>query len=118
MTAIKRNTNVVFLVDDVACPAPPNIMPVPGGSYTIFIDDGNGGGTAADDILSTGELILKSVSMPVDVALCSTDFTGKLISFLPTGLPKNGNTGKIVLNSNSLRESEVSVNISGYIKNN
>ncbi|WP_136808421.1 GspH/FimT family pseudopilin [Desulfosediminicola flagellatus] len=117
MTAIKRNANVVMLINKVSCTDLPDSVPNAGGGYTLFIDDGNGTGTANDDLLSTGETILKTVIMPKNVALCDTDLTGDLIAFLPTGLPKDGNTGKITLNNDYSRQSEISVNISGVITN-
>ncbi len=122
-SSIKRNSNIVFLINNFTCSSPPTPVPIPGGGYTIFIDDGNGGGSAGDDILTPGESVLKTVLMPLDVALCknidpSDDFAGNLITFLPTGLPKDGNTGTIRVNNNTFRQADISVNISGYIKSN
>lgn len=55
LEAIRRNSNVVITITSVACPGLPDAVPIAGGSYSIFVDDGGTAGTAGDGILDAGE---------------------------------------------------------------
>lgn len=115
--AIKRNANVVLVFNENACPGLPDSVPDPGGGYSIFIDDGSGGGVANDDTLNGGEETLKSVTMPANVALCDSDFTGDLLAFLPTGIPKGLTaTQRVQLRSDHRMSADISVTIPGRIR--
>lgn len=72
MAAIKENANVVVNFN-------------PGGSdCLVFVDDGEGGGTAEDAMRSGGERILKRYAMPPGVNLLAPTF-GNVLSFNSRG---------------------------------
>ena len=79
-TAIRNNTSCA-LAFNTANP----------GSYTVFVDDGEGGGTANNLIQDGGESSLKSISMPKNVTMIAggdTDFDGKkAVGFNSRGIP-------------------------------
>lgn len=108
MEAIKRNSNVVIQVNSVACPDLPASVPEPGGSYLVFVDDDN------DGSLDAGEVTLTNHIFPKDVALCQETFGG-LTGFLSTGLPRGGSIGKVVLNNNRSRSSDITLSFAGNI---
>lgn len=110
--AIKRNANVVITFDKVACGGS---IPGDGGGYTIFVDDGNGTGTADDDTQNGTEETLRNVSMPKNVAICSSTFAGDLLAYLPTGFPKGGNTGLASIENARERQADLTVNITGAV---
>ena len=88
--AIKRNANVVILIDTANCSGLPNTLPEPGGGYKIFVDDGAGiGGITKNNIQDGDEIIITEVTMPSRTALCSTTFTDSKTGFTSKGLPLN-----------------------------
>jgi len=94
LTAIKRNSNVAvsFTVASCGSPLPPSSIPSPAGSYVVFVDDGQGGGTADNNIRDGAEHIIVTRDMLPGVALCSATFgstSPPAASFRSRGLPKN-----------------------------
>lgn len=69
-------------------------------SYTVFADDGSGGGTANDGSRNGGEPILKNAAMPATVDITLAAFAGGVpwTRFDSRGLP-NGLGGSIELQS-------------------
>lgn len=108
MEAIKRNAPaVVVFVPAASCTAT-------GGSYSVFVDDGAGGGVANNKNLDGGEQNFVQQTMPRDVSLCDSNFAAHKTGFLPTGLPQN--IGRVKLNSTKGRISEVTITIAGGIR--
>lgn len=101
-SAVKRNTNVVFLFN--------------ANSYTIFVDDGAGTGTANDDIQNGTEETLKTVSLPTDLTLTKTTLPANLVAFTPNGLPKAGSSGEFRIANNQSRQDDLVISIAGNIK--
>lgn len=112
--AIKRNVHVVVAFTSVACAGLPNAVPAPGGSYTVFVDNG-AGAAANNNAWDAGEMILATKVMPKDVALCAETFGGN-VGFLPTGLSVGSNFGSATLNNNRGRKAVVTISIAGGIK--
>ncbi len=57
-------------------------------TYTVFIDDGSGGGTARDNTQNGTEPAIKTGQMPVDVNMSNANFNGNMFTgFDPRGLP-------------------------------
>lgn len=56
--------------------------------YTIFVDDGAGGGNPGDLIQNGGEVVIKTVNLPDDVDMYEASFTGGAarVGFQGTGL--------------------------------
>jgi len=79
MTAIKENSNVVLSFNPGA------------GSLTIYVDDGEGGGTAEDKVRNGAERLVKFYRMPSGIDLLTPSF-GQVIQFNNRGIPDvNGN---------------------------
>ncbi|WP_136807419.1 GspH/FimT family pseudopilin [Desulfosediminicola flagellatus] len=109
--AIKRNRNVVVAFTSVNCV--PDV-PDGAGSYRVFIDDGKDGGTAKNNILDGGEIILLNKTMQKDCALCSETFGGE-IGFQPTGVPVGLENGTAKLSNTRSRSYSIAVNAAGNI---
>jgi type IV fimbrial biogenesis protein FimT len=84
-------------------------------SFTVFIDDGTGGGVAGDGIQNGAEPIVKNGTMPADVDITSAAFSGAFprVRFDSRGLP-NG-FGDVDLQSTSQNQfmRKVTLRISG-----
>lgn len=57
------------------------------GNYTIFVDDGAGGGEAGNLTQESSELVLRRIIMPVGVTLLGTTFTDNRAGYNPRGFP-------------------------------
>ena len=89
LRAVKDQTSVVASFDTGA------------DSYTVFADDGSGGGTANDGARNGAEPILKTAAMPITVDMTVSAFTsGSWTRFDSRGLP-NGLGGSVELQSTS-----------------
>lgn len=115
--AIKRNRNVVITFAPVAC-AP--AIPQPGGSYTIFADDGNGGGVSGNSIREANEPILRQETMGRGIGLCngSVAFTvlpANTYGFTPTGRPVGLNSGTAALRNDNGRVHTLTLGVAGNL---
>ncbi|MDR3631401.1 MAG: GspH/FimT family protein [Desulfocapsaceae bacterium] len=97
--AISLNSNVVMVVNAVGGPGG---CAVSGGSYTIFADNGAGGGTAGDNIQNGTEPTLKTVILPATGGPCVNTSQGQLIGFTSRGLPLSGMTPFLDANGNQI----------------
>lgn len=111
MEAVKRNANVVVLLDVKACPGLPNAVPDPGGSYTIFVDD-----NPKNNALDAGETTLVQQTMPPNVALCKETFAGTSTGFLPNGLPIASNIGGVEINNDRGRKATLNLTMAGGVR--
>ena len=114
--AIKRSRNVVVQFNDVDCPGAPNAVPDVGGGYTIFIDDGVGGGVANNHIQDGSESTLLQRTMPRNVALCQPGFPGGWAGFLPTGLPVGSNIGSLTIRNDQGRSVIMTLTMAGGVR--
>ena len=93
MEAVKRRTNIAIQFTSGAYTPAGRV-----GNYQIFVDDGAGGGAAANQILDGAETILKTVTMPSDVSLVAVNLGGPTaIGFNSRALPNSVNAGNIQL---------------------
>ena len=70
------------------------------GNYTVFVDDGAGGGTAGNLIQDNeAESTLRRAIMPVGVTLISTTFTDDRAGYNARGFPVLGNGGTVRLST-------------------
>lgn len=114
--AIKRNGNVVVLINAVNCPGLPNAVPNAGGGYQLFVDDGSGGGTAGNNVQDGTELTLAAQVMPRNSALCLSTFANARTGFTPRGFVISNNTGTITLNNDQNRSFQLSLTFAGGIR--
>ena len=73
--------------------------------YTIFIDNGAGGGVANNAILDGNEAIIKTGALPTNIDLSAAAFGGAPASatgFNPRGLPFNSKIGHIQIENAEL----------------
>ena len=89
LEAIKRSTTIALAFN-------PGTGGV--GNYTVFVDDGAGGGTAGNLIQDNeAESTLRRAIMPVGVTLISTTFTDDRAGYNARGFPVLGNGGTVRL---------------------
>ena len=115
MEAIKRNANVVIVFNKVACPGLPNVVPAPGGGYTVFVDDGAGGGVRGNDTQDGSELTLMSETMPPRVALCAETFGGKDGVFTYRTPCGKYSSATVTLNNDKGKSAKLSLTIAGGV---
>jgi len=92
LEAIKRSTTIALAFNPGAGEV---------GNYTVFVDDGAGGGTAGNLIQDNEtEATLRRAIMPLGVTLTST-FTGDRAGYNARGFPVLGNGGTVTLSTDS-----------------
>ena len=95
LEAIKRSTTIALAFNPGAGEV---------GNYTVFVDDGAGGGTPGNLIQDNeAEATLRRAIMPVGVTLESTTFTGDRAGYNARGFPALGNWGAVTLCTNCPR---------------
>ncbi|MBW1729722.1 MAG: GspH/FimT family pseudopilin [Deltaproteobacteria bacterium] len=82
LEAVKRNRNVIISFTPSASPGQ--------GTYTIFVDDGSGGGTAGDGTRNGSEQILTTVQISPSVSLYGASFTNGGSPSTKTGFTSRG----------------------------
>jgi type IV fimbrial biogenesis protein FimT len=89
LEAIKRSTTIALAFN----PGDGGV-----GNYTVFVDDGAGGGTPGNLIQDNeAEATLRRAIMPVGVTLESTTFTNDRAGYNARGFPVLGNGGTVRL---------------------
>jgi Tfp pilus assembly protein FimT len=89
LEAIKRSTTIALAFN----PGDGGV-----GNYTVFVDDGAGGGTPGNLIQDNeAEATLRRAIMPVGVTLDSTSFTNDRAGYNARGFPVLGNGGTVRL---------------------
>ncbi len=122
--AIRRGENVTLLFTS------------PGNTYTMFLDNGAGGGTAGNGVIDGAEIILvPATALPnrvsFDPAISGSDhvgdgvsFTNNALIFSPRGIPVNtsgalgmGTVGLRVMdtNGNAIRQRSIRVSSAGRV---
>ncbi|WP_282755912.1 GspH/FimT family pseudopilin [Desulfuromonas thiophila] len=108
--AVKRNTSIGITFTTV-------IFPATGGGYTVFIDNGDGGGTAGNAIRDGGERLLFQVTMPPSCSLVTATFGGIVSAgYNSRGLPLGGRIGHAILRNDRSRWFRMDFSNSGYPK--
>lgn len=112
LAAVKRNANVVVSITPAAY--------TPGGrvgSYMIFVDDGNGGGIAGNDIRDGTETVLTQVAMPEDVSLIIANFSGGSTTpgYNFRGLPLANRVGDMQVKNSNLRRYRATLSMTGNV---
>ena len=99
LAAVKSNSSVILSFN----PA--------GDDFTVFIDDGSGGGVAGNGIQEGTERTLRSRQMSAGIDLLNTTFTGNTFRFDSKGLANA--SGDINIKSNNNMSRKISVNLAG-----
>lgn len=86
-------------------------------SYTVFVDNGAGGGTADDWTPNGTEEVLRTVTLTSDVTMYEASFAGGAaqVRFDSRGLP-NGLGGHVYMNNSNNKYRGVVVNIVGHVQ--
>ena len=84
------------------------------GEYTVFLDNGAGGGTANNALRETGEGILSVNRLRPGSSFAGSTFTGNP-GFTARGLPLKGDFGSIEIHGSALKM-ELSLSNAGFIK--
>jgi type IV fimbrial biogenesis protein FimT len=105
--AVKRNTNVGISFNTV-------VFPATGGGYTVFVDDGKGGGTAGDAVRHSDEDILFQVEMPPSCSLVETTFTSDATGYNSRGLTLRSRIGHVEIRNRNPNWYGIFLSISGY----
>ena len=85
-----------------------------GDDFTVFIDDGSGGGVAGNGIQEGAERTLSSRKMAAGIDLLNTTFAGNTFRFDSKGLANA--SGEINLKSYNNLSRKISVNLAGNIR--
>jgi len=104
LEAVKRNADVIIAFTPGAV-----------GSYQIFVDDGAGGGTAGNEAIDGTELVIATITMPNNVSLYFTNFTGNTAGFNSRGLPNSG-LGNVRLSNTNSRFYQISLSLAGNLR--
>lgn len=108
--ALKRNCSVGITFSTVTFPAQ-------GGGYTIFLDNGDGAGTADNAVQDGGEVTLLPVAMPLGCTLYEASFGGtSRTGYNSRGFPLGNRTGSARLRNNNSVWYEMALSNSGYPK--
>lgn len=116
---VKRNSNIVMLVNPVVCGGLPGAVPSPGGSYQMFIDDDNSGAhNGSEEWLSfadnSGDASPDTdYDMPKNTAICIS--TAASFGFNSRGIFLNP-AATITLNNDRGLTYTVDVSLAGSVK--
>ncbi len=106
--AVKRNTSVGIAFTTV-------VFPATGGGYTVFIDDGEGGGTPGNAVQDGGERLLFQVTMPPRCSLVTATFGGApRTGYNSRGLPLGNRIGNVQIRNTNSRWFQVALSVAGY----
>lgn len=94
------------------------VYPATGGTYTVFIDDGTGGGTPCDGTQHVNEVALSSNVVEQDVSLISASNIGgpSTICFTPTSVICGSQYGNIQLRNSKSRWYKATVKAAGGVR--
>ncbi len=110
LEAVKRNRSVTVAFTTVTYPAV-------GGGYTVFIDDGSGGGTADNGVRDGSEPVLVNVDMPSNCSLISASFGGGAVAgYTSRALPLGNRVGSAIMRNNKSRWYALRLSNSGYVR--
>jgi prepilin-type N-terminal cleavage/methylation domain-containing protein len=85
-------------------------------NFTVFWDNGEGGGTSGDGLQNGTEKIFKSGAMPAGIDLKSTTFDDASVCFSNRGLPHPASEDTVtIINSQNIKR-EIKVNQTGNSK--
>ena len=113
LEAVKRNSDAVISFVPGAF-SPGGYV----GSYQVFVDDGNGGGTAGDGIRNGTEQILFTVNMTKNVSLVNASFSfgTSTAGYNSRALPFKSRIGNVQFRNNNSRWYKVTLSAAGNLK--
>jgi prepilin-type N-terminal cleavage/methylation domain-containing protein len=103
--AIREGANVALTLDEA------------NNTYTVFVDNGAGGGVAGDWILNGSELVIKTVMIHPHVTMYEASFAGGAphFRFDARGLP-NGTGGHVYMRNTKNNYRGIRVNMLGRVR--
>ena len=106
LRAIRQNANVVLAFD------------TGNNSYTVFVDNGAGGGVADDFTQNGSEVVLKTVNLPSDVTMYEVSFSGGATrcGFNSRGLPANSRFGHVYMKNTKNKYRGIITTIVGHVQ--
>ena len=113
LEAIKRSAVVALVFN----PGGPQT-----GNYTIFVDDGAGGGEAGNLTQESLELVLRQVIMPIGVTLMGTTFTDDRAGYNARGFPVTASfpaaatNGTVSVSNDTVRYDLILTKTSGLLR--
>lgn len=109
LQAIKENTLICVSFTTVALPAT-------GGGYTVFVDDGAGGGVAGNGVQDGAERLLNTVIMTRRNSLVTAAFgAASRITYTAKGVIAGSQTGNVTL-TNSQRWYRITISRAGGMR--
>ena len=112
LEATKRNVCVGMNFNTVA-------FPLTGGGYTVFVDDGTGGGTACNMTQDGTEATLSNILVENGISLISANFPLPVTTsfcFTPTAVVCSSQSGNIQLRHNGSRWYRATVSAAGGVR--
>jgi len=106
LRAIRQNANVVLAFD------------TGNNSYTVFVDNGAGGGVANDWTQNGSEVVLKTVSLPSDVTMYEVSFSfgTSQCGFNSRGLPASQRIGHVYMRNSKNNYRGISTSMVGHVR--
>jgi len=106
LRAIRQNANVVLAFD------------TGNNSYSVFVDNGAGGGVANDWTQNGSEVVLKTVNLPSDVTMYEVSFSGGATrcGFNSRGLPANSRFGHVYMKNTKNNYRGIRTTIVGHVR--
>jgi type IV fimbrial biogenesis protein FimT len=109
LLAIKENTQVSLRFTTV-------VFPAVGGGYTMFVDDGAGGGVAGNGVRDGAERLLNTVTMTGQNSLSTAlSFGHTWITYMAKGVTAGSKTGTVTIR-NSQRSYQLTVSAGGGLR--
>jgi len=105
LQAVKENASVVVNFSTVT------------DDYLAFVDNGEGGGTAGNEIRDGGERIFRSMNMPPGINITSAAFGAVTrVRYTSRGLPFNNRIGHVEVGNSHNNRMRVIVNWTGGVR--
>lgn len=101
LRAIRENADVVILMD------------VGTNRCDVFIDDGEGGGVARNQVRDGSEAIIDRVVLPAGVDMYNLTFAAPWCGYTDRGIPVNNNTGQLHMRNTAGLFLGIGLNIAG-----
>lgn len=106
LRAIRENANVALIFN------------TGNNTYTVFVDNGAGGGVAEDWTQNGSEVLIKTITMASDVIMYEAGFSGGVsrCGFNSRGLPINNITGHVYMKNTNDNYRGITLSVVGLVQ--